>query len=80
MRGFVYCTDMGRNPDRSYNGICRVRSRDVTGEAYVDLAVWLLEQGWAVALPYAPFEYALLGEIAREKKRGIWGFQADSIR
>ncbi len=79
VRGFVYCDGNGRYSDGSHSGVCRVRRNDVAGEAYQDLAAWLLNQGWAVALPDAPFEYAVLEEIAKVNRRGIWGFQADSI-
>lgn len=45
-----------------------------------DLAAYLLEQGWAVALPYTPFEYHVLERIARHKGFGIWGFPDTIIR
>ena len=39
-----------------------------------------LDQGWAIALPGAPFEYVALERFAQSNKRGFWGFQADTIR
>jgi endonuclease YncB( thermonuclease family) len=38
-----------------------------------------LNQGWALALPGAPFSYVALERIAQSRGRGLWGFQADSI-
>ena len=58
-------------------GVCYVnRGPFDEGE---DLAAYLLERGWAVALPNAPFEYHALERIARHNARGVWGFTVDSI-
>jgi endonuclease YncB( thermonuclease family) len=46
----------------------------------VDLGAYLIREGWAVALPQAPFAYHTYQEIAKVNRRGVWGFQADSIR
>jgi endonuclease YncB( thermonuclease family) len=74
----VHCYPQTENPDGSLNGICFVgRSSFDEGE---DLAAYLIEQGWALALPNAPFEYHALERIARHNDRGIWGFNVDSIR
>jgi endonuclease YncB( thermonuclease family) len=62
---------ISRNRDRSLNAVCWA------GE--VDLAAYLLNQGWALALPGAPFSYVALERIAQSRGRGLWGFQADSI-
>ncbi len=76
---FVECDNVARNTDRSVNAICWVDDKnDVLGPR-VDLAAWMLYNGWAVATPGAPFEYYTLERIALVQKRGIWGFQADSI-
>ena len=76
IQGFVHCYPQTRNSDRSLNGICYVeRGPFDQGE---DLAAYLLTQGWALALPYAPFEYHALERIARHNDRGIWGFTVDS--
>jgi endonuclease YncB( thermonuclease family) len=40
----------------------------------------MLRQGWAVALPDAPFEYAAMEKIARTKGIGIWGIPIDTIQ
>jgi endonuclease YncB( thermonuclease family) len=74
IRGFVYCDEVQRFRDRSIAAICR------TGPDREDLAARLLDQGWAVALPGAPFEYIALERFAQSNKRGFWGFQADTIR
>jgi len=44
-----------------------------------DLSAYLLENGWAVALPDAPFEYQTLEKIARSRQFGVWGFPVDRI-
>jgi endonuclease YncB( thermonuclease family) len=68
---FVRCERQWTNSDRSVTAICVA-----DGE---DLAAYLLERGWAMALPDAPFEYHALEKIARSQERGVWGFQVDSI-
>jgi endonuclease YncB( thermonuclease family) len=69
---------MHRNEDRSLVGRCRVNSsRFDPGE---DLSAYLLEQGWAVALPDAPFEYQTLEKIARSRGFGVWGTPVDNIQ
>ena len=78
IQGFVHCYPKSKNPDNSLNGICYVdRGRFDEGQ---DLAAYLLERGWALALPHAPFEYHALEKIARHQGRGVWGFTVDSIR
>jgi endonuclease YncB( thermonuclease family) len=73
IKGFVSCRPVLRYRDRSIDAICRTR---LQGE---DLGGWLLSQGWALALPGAPFAYHALERIARARQRGVWGFQVDSI-
>lgn len=78
INGFVFCKDIGRYDDGSIEGVCYVdRTPFSDGE---DLAAYLLENGWALALPGAPFAYQALEKIARYQNRGVWGFQVDSIR
>jgi endonuclease YncB( thermonuclease family) len=72
IQGFVHCEEKEVNEDGSINAVCYADYTSVSkGE---DLAAYLLEQGWAVALPDAPFEYHVLERIARNKGFGIWGF------
>ena len=74
--GFVRCEIMGTNNDGSLVGWCRVRvSHFNEGE---DLSAYLLERGWAVALPDAPFEYQTLEKIAKGRGYGVWGIPVDS--
>lgn len=76
--GFVRCDILSRNPDRSLVGWCRVNASSFDeGE---DLSAYLLERGWAVALPDASIEYQTLEKIARNRGTGIWGFPVDNIR
>ncbi len=74
VHGFVYCDEVQRFADRSVSAVCRV------GQRREDLAAWMLRQGWAVALPGAPFAYVTLERFAESNRRGFWGFQVDSIR
>jgi endonuclease YncB( thermonuclease family) len=69
---FVHCEEKVRHPDASLTALCRVRGED--------LSAWMLQQGWAVALPDAPFEYAALEKIARARGLGVWGFPVDVLR
>ena len=76
--GFVRCEVIRQNEDRSVVGLCRVNSsRFDPGE---DLSAYLLQQGWAVALPDAPFEYQTLEKIARSRGFGVWGTPVDNIQ
>lgn len=74
---FVRCEPVRRLRDGSVSAVCRVGSIHREG---LDLAAWMLREGWAVATPEAPLEYHVLEDVARTRERGIWGFQADSIR
>ena len=76
INGFVRCELLQRNKDGTYIGHCRVDvTRHDEGE---DLSAYLLEQGWAVALPDAPIEYQTLEKIARSRQFGVWGIPVDS--
>jgi len=77
VKGFIRCFAKSENQDGSLNAVCYVdRTSFNRGE---DLAAYLLERGWAIALPHAPFEYHALEKIALSRKLGVWGYQADSI-
>ena len=66
-----------RNEDRSVIGRCRVNSTSFDpGE---DLSAYLIQQGWAVALPNAPFEYQAMEKIARSRGFGVWGTPVDNV-
>jgi len=76
--GFVSCDLRERREDGSYTGQCRVNvTRFDEGD---DLSAYLLERGWALALPDAPFEYHALERIARSREFGVWGFPVDTVR
>jgi len=75
--GFVDCFPKYQNEDGSISATCYVdRTNFNTGE---DLAAYLIQQGWALATPDAPFEYQALERIAENQGRGVWGFSVDSI-
>jgi endonuclease YncB( thermonuclease family) len=69
---FVHCAEKARNADGSIIALCRAGNED--------LSEWMLQRGWAVALPDAPFQYAAMEKIARSKGIGIWGIPVDVIR
>lgn len=69
IQGFVRCTPKGRDADGTLLALCRTEGED--------LSAYLLERGWALALPDAPFEYQALERIARNRGLGVWGFPID---
>lgn len=71
IQGFVRCVEQEVNPDGTLSAACYAGYTSVS-EGH-DLAAYLLQQGWAVALPEAPPEYHLLEKIAYRKGFGIWG-------
>ncbi len=73
----VYCNVLARDTDGSAIASCWINGRYL-GERD-DLAAWLISEGWALALPDAPFEYVALERIARAQERGVWGFIVDRI-
>ena len=79
VRGFVFCDPVSRNPDRSVNALCAVRCNTSGGRCREDLSTWMLQNGWAIARPDAPFQFHALERIARTRGFGVWGFQVDSI-
>lgn len=77
VKGFIRCLPQDELPDGSLSAICYVdRSSFNPGE---DLAAYLIQRGWALALPNAPFEYHALEKIAVTRELGVWGFPADSF-
>jgi endonuclease YncB( thermonuclease family) len=78
IQGFVHCQEESSNRDRSVNATCYVKRTSFSeGE---DLGAYLIQQGWAMARPEAPFEYHALEKIARQQSAGIWGFTVDGIQ
>ncbi len=69
---FVYCDIKSENTDRSLTAVCTADG--------VDLGAYLLERGWAAALPGAPPLYTVLERIARTRGIGIWGFTGETRR
>ena len=74
---FVRCEPLVEYDDGSLGAQCWTNyNKFSTGE---DLGAWLIEQGFALAGPDAPYEYHALERIALVNGRGVWGFQADAI-
>lgn len=77
VKGFITCFEQVQNPDGSIDAVCyRDRSSFDPG---IDLGAYLIERGWALALPNAPFEYQARERIARSREVGVWGWQVDSV-
>ena len=64
IQGFVKCHPVQRYRDRSLSAVCYAKGED--------LAAYLIERGWAVARPGAPFEYAVMERIAQTRQVGVW--------
>ena len=77
IQSFVRCEIITENDDGSLVGWCRVNASKFNEGT--DLSAYLLERGWAVALPDAPIEYQALEKIAYRRGVGIWGFTIDSF-
>lgn len=75
--GFVRCEIVGQTSNSRLIGRCRVGASSFDeGE---DLSAYLLEKGWAAALPDSPFEYQTLEKIAQTRQVGVWGIPVDRI-
>jgi endonuclease YncB( thermonuclease family) len=69
---FIHCTERAVNPDYSVTASCTLEDQD--------LSEWMLQQGWAVALSDAPFEYGVMENMARARGVGIWGIPVEPFR
>lgn len=75
IKGFVRCEIISENPNGSLTGLCHVNySHFDEGD---DLSAYLLERGWAAALPDAPIEYQTLERIAQSRGMGVWSIAID---
>lgn len=75
IKSFVRCEIISENPNGSLTGQCYANySNFEEGE---DLSAYLLERGWAVALPDAPIEYQTLDRVAQSRGMGMWGIAID---
>lgn len=75
IKSFVRCEIINENPDGSLIGLCHVNySHFDEGD---DLSAYLLERGWAAALPDAPIEYQTLQRIAQSRGMGVWSIAVD---
>lgn len=77
VRGFVTCEPRGRSAEGKTQAVCHVDRTGLSpGE---DLGAYLIQRGWALALPNAPFEYHAMERIARAKALGVWGTAVDAV-
>lgn len=77
INGFVHCETTAANRDGSFTAHCRINK--TAFDEGLDLSAYLLERGWALALPDAPFHYGALEKVARHNHLGLWGFSVDRI-
>lgn len=66
IQDFVRCDPVARNADGTVTARCE--------SGGYDLSAYLLERGWALAAPDAPFDYVALERIAERRGLGVWGF------
>lgn len=72
IRGFIECRIVAAGSSRQrLAGFCHADKS--TFDQGTDLGAYLIERGWAMADPDAPFEYQALEKLARERDRGFWG-------
>ena len=77
VQGFITCLPKGEDGEGRIHAVCYVgRSGLRPGE---DLGAYLVEQGWALARPEAPFEYHALERLAQTRGLGLWGYLVDSV-
>lgn len=79
VRGFVRCEIVRRGPDGTPEGICGQRGRDPFGPRE-DLAAFLVQEGFALAMPEAPPEYHALERLAQSRELGLWGNRFLNVR
>jgi len=76
VRGFITCFPEGEDQEGRIHAVCYVgRTSFNPGE---DLGAYLIQNGWALALPNAPFEYHAMERLAEAQGQGLWGYLVDS--
>lgn len=78
IQGFVRCTPVRTAADGVIEAYCATGGGARKDE--VDLGLYLIERGLALATPDAPFAYQAAEKIARANQMGVWGFQVDVIK
>jgi endonuclease YncB( thermonuclease family) len=77
-RGFITCRLGSKYSDGTIAAYCRTEFRSYHNVySEYDLGMYLIDRGWAVALPDAPFVYHVSERIARSQGVGVWGFNID---
>ncbi|MCU0894147.1 MAG: hypothetical protein MUD06_07455 [Rhodospirillales bacterium] len=71
IRGFVRCEPVEQYADGSVGAFCSVGSVRLGDDE--DLGAYLIANGHAFAAPWAPYDYAILQELAKVNRRGLWG-------
>ena len=77
VRGFVTCFPKGEDEERRIHAVCYVGRTGL--DSGTDLGASLIQAGWALALPNAPFEYHAMERIAQTRGLGLWGNLVDSV-
>lgn len=71
IQGFVHCMSLRSLGRGTLTGTCYVDRTSFNPG--IDLAAYLVESGWAMATPDAPYEYHALQRLAEVQLKGIWG-------
>jgi hypothetical protein len=77
VRGFITCFPQGEDGEGRIHAVCYVGRTGLSDGT--DLGAYLIQEGWALALPNAPFEYHALERIAQTRELGLWGNLVDSF-
>lgn len=68
---FVRCETVAINADGSESAYCSVEGQD--------LGAYLINEGWALALPEAPVDYVMFERLARGRGIGVWASPVTNI-
>lgn len=77
--GFVRCEIVSRDPNGVLAGVCTKAGRDLFGPR-IDIGAVLVNDGWALAGPDAPYQYVALERLARSREVGLWGAKIQNFR
>ena len=76
VRGFITCFPEGEDGEGRIHAVCYVGRTGLSSG--MDLGAYLIQEGWELALPNAPFEYHAMERIAYSRGLGLWGYLVDS--
>jgi hypothetical protein len=79
VRSFLFCQQVQPLNDGSIEAYCGLRARRLF-DPREDLGAMMVEEGWALARPDAPAEYAALERLAESQQLGLWGAKLFNVR